>query len=134
MGSLYLNRLEPQQWEELIKKLLDTQHYNCFICGNEIDLTIHKSAIDLDHVIPLKLGGKDDPFNFAITHSSCNRTKQDADMRVARLLFKFDKIAEKTLRKKNKTPNLSDIFEIHKGARYKLNFSIKNNTIKISLE
>lgn len=132
MGSLYLNRLEPQQREELIKRLLGTQNHNCFICGNEIDLTIHKPAIDIDHIVPLKLGGEDNPHNFAITHSSCNRAKQDADLRVARLLSKFDKISEKTLREKNEAPNLSDIFETNNGARYKLSFSIENNTIRFS--
>ena len=132
MGSLYLNRLEPQKREELIKKLLDIQDNNCFICGEKIDLTIHKSAIDIDHVVPLKVGGKDDPSNFAITHSSCNRTKQDADLRVARLLFRFDKIAENTQKEVNKAPNLSDILAAYDGAKYRLNFSIKNNTICFS--
>ena len=132
MGSLYLNRLEPQKREELINKLLKIQHNKCFICGDKIDLVIHKSAIDIDHVVPLKLGGKDDPSNFAITHSSCNRTKQDADLRVARLLFKFDKIAERTQKEKNNAPNLSDILSAYDGAKYRLSFSIKNNTISFS--
>lgn len=132
MGSLYLNRLEPQKREELINKLLKIQDNKCFICGEKIDLVIHKSAIDIDHVLPLKLGGKDDPSNFAITHSSCNRTKQDANLRIARLLFKFDKIAERTQKEKNNSPNLSDILLAYDGAKYRLSFSIRNNTISFS--
>jgi hypothetical protein len=130
MGSLYLNRLSSKERENLISKLWEGQNHKCFICGEEIDLEIHK--IDIDHVIPLKLGGKDDPSNFAITHSSCNRSKQDSDLRIARILFRFSKIFEKTFEEKGTAPNLSDILAEYGGSKYKLKFKTNGNSIKFS--
>jgi len=132
MGSLFLARLKskPQEEEKLIRKLLETQNYKCFICEKEIDPKIHN--IDIDHVIPLKLGGKDDPSNFAITHSSCNRSKQDSDLRIARILHRFSEVSEKTFKEKETFPNLSDIFAVYGGAKYKLKFKICDNKIKFS--
>ncbi|OFV66012.1 MAG: HNH endonuclease family protein [Candidatus Syntrophoarchaeum butanivorans] len=130
MGSLYLTRIKPNEREELIKKLLEAQNYKCFICREKVDLTLHQ--VDIDHVVPLKLGGKDDPSNFAITHSSCNRSKQDSDLRIARILHNFSKISEKTLREKGVSPNLSDILSEYGGSRYKLKFKIEEKKIKFS--
>ena len=132
MRSLYLNNLNPKERENLIRKLWETQEHKCFICGEEIDLEIHRDKIDIDHVIPIKLGGKDDPSNFALTHASCNRSKQDADLRIARILHRFSKITEKTLQKKKTSPNLSDIFAEYGGAKYKLKFKFERDKIKFS--
>lgn len=130
MGSLYLSRLTPNEREELVKKLWEAQNHKCFICGEEIDLDIHQ--VDIDHVIPLKLGGKDDSSNFAITHQSCNRSKQDSDLRIARILHKFSKISETTINEKGTAPNLSDILAEYGGSKYKLRFKIEGNIIKFS--
>ncbi len=130
MGSLYLSRLKPKERGELIKKLWIAQNHKCFICSEEIDLDIHQ--VDIDHVIPLKMGGKDDPSNFAITHHSCNRSKQDSDLRIARILHKFSKISETTIKEKGTSPNLSDIFAEYGGSKYKLRFKIEDNIIKFS--
>ena len=130
MGSLYLSRLKPEERDKLVLKLWDAQNHKCFICGEKIDLDIHQ--VDIDHVIPLKLGGKDDTSNFALTHHSCNRSKQDADLRIARILHKFSKISEKSLEKKGTSPNLSNIFAEYGGAKYKLRFKIDGNLIKFS--
>jgi len=132
MGSLYLNRLTPKQKEELIKELWERQNHKCFICGKEIDLEIHKNNLDIDHVIPLKLGGKDDPSNFALTHSSCNRSKQDANLRIARILYEFSELVEKTHKEKGSSPNLTDVLRKFGGAKYKLSFSISGNKIRFS--
>lgn len=124
MVSKYLNSLSDEDRETLITKLYETQNHICFICEQPIDLVIHKGSLDVDHIQPSVLGGKDDPSNFALTHLSCNRTKQASDLRIARVLSKLDRIANKTLKEKNRTPNLSDILLGANGSKYHLNFSI----------
>ena len=63
--SIYLSKLTPQQHDELIKRLWECQKGKCYISGKDIDLDIHKNAIDIDHIIPLTNGGKDDESNLA---------------------------------------------------------------------
>ena len=132
MGSLYLNKLAHDEREELKKKLWEAQKGKCFICNEPIDLSIHQTQID--HVIPLKIGGKDEPSNFALTHAACNESKQDADLRVARILAKFSKIRDRCL-KENRGPNLTDILHEYGGSKYDitLKFDEANSVVKYSL-
>ena len=132
MRSAYLSKLTSEEREKLIRDLWEQQNHKCFICGKEIDLELHKHEIDIDHVIPLKLGGKDDPTNFAITHSSCNRSKQDSDLRIARILSKFSEISKKTIEEKGKSPDLSDILSRYGGSKYKLMFKMDGNMVEFS--
>src|SRR5438067_7442505 len=115
MASQYLNGLAADQRKQLETKLFEVQHGNCFICERAIDLALHDGGLDIDHVEPLKAGGKDDPANFALTHASCNRSKQASDLRVARVLARFGAIRDEVARE-NRGPNLGDVFKKYGGS------------------
>ena len=131
MGSLYLNKLNSEQRQALIASLLDSQDGNCFICSRTIDLSVQANSIDIDHIEPTKLNGKDGPENFAVTHESCNRAKQASDLRVARILALFDQIAE-SISAKNRAPNLGDILERNDGGKYELGVRVSDGLLKTS--
>jgi hypothetical protein len=132
MSSLYLNSLSPLQRQELIVKLHSIQNEKCFICGDDIDLQLHQEHLDIDHIQPLQTGGKDDPANLALTHDSCNRSKQASDLRVARVLAQFDKIRDEVARE-NRGPNLSDLLHRHGGARLDLPLRREDDRLIYSL-
>jgi len=129
MPSLFLARLNGQERADLIKRLHEAQSGKCFICEKEIDLDLHKDALDIDHVIPLKMNGPDNPSNFALTHSSCNRAKQAADLNVARILARFQQIKE-SVKNENRGPNLDDILLAYQGKKYSMVF--KREGVKIT--
>lgn len=131
MGSLYLNTLSTDQRRDLERTLLKSQHGNCFICEKVIDEELHTDTVDVDHVEPIKVGGKDDLSNFALTHASCNRSKQASDLRVARVLARFASIRDE-VSKENRGPNLSDVLRRYKGAAYELPIRIEDGWVSLS--
>ncbi len=132
MGSLYLNGLSSDQRKELEKRLHEMQKGKCFICEKPIDMVLHAEAIDIDHVEPIKVGGKDEPSNFALTHASCNRSKQASDLRVARVVARFLSIRDEAA-KDNRGPNLGDVLLHYKGAAHELPMRIENGAVHYSL-
>ncbi len=92
-NSKYLDSLSKVQYTALSEKLWKIQNQRCFICGEKIDLLLNQTNID--HITPLANGGKDDEKNFALTHDNCNKSKQDADLIVARSMAKLTKILKK---------------------------------------
>lgn len=132
MHSQYLADLSPQEREAFIQKLFESQRGVCFVCEEQIDLQLHKDALDIDHIIPLTFQGRDDPSNFALTHSSCNRTKQAANLEIARLLFRFNKIKD-NVAVENRGPNLEDILDQYNGAKYDIPFVRDDGVIRYSL-
>jgi hypothetical protein len=131
MPSLYLRRQTPEQRNELIQKLHQAQMGKCFICEEPIDLAIHKDTIDIDHIIPIAMSGKDDPINFALTHSSCNRSKQASNLEVAKILQRLDKIRD-GLAAENRGPNLDDILKKFGGGKFAINFSRRGDWIQFA--
>jgi hypothetical protein len=131
MASLFVNRLSVDERNDLIKKLYEMQDCKCFICEQPIDLVAQKSTIDIDHVVPLKNNGKDDPDNFALTHASCNRSKQASNLQVAKVLSRFYRLKE-SLESENRSPNLGDLLTQAGGGNQSLGFSINDNTITFS--
>ncbi len=131
MSSLYLSRLSDDERKRLIERLHETQNGNCFICGSFIDLELHKDTIDIDHIIPLQMRGQDNETNLALTHTHCNRSKQDSDLNVARIIQSYEKIKSDT-NQSGRSPNLNDILVNYGGAKYDLVFKIEGDQIKYS--
>jgi len=131
MASLYLNRQSPEERTALIQTLHNAQHGNCFICEQPIDLIAQKDVIDVDHVVPLKTGGKDDPSNFALTHASCNRSKQASNLEVARILSRFTRLKDE-LAPLNRSPNLGDLLEKAGGGNCTLGFKLSEDSVTYS--
>lgn len=55
--------------------------FTCQLCGEPIDRMAHPNsneAASLDHIIPRKYGGIDDPSNLQTSHRLCNILKSDA--------------------------------------------------------
>lgn len=131
MASLFLSRLSGDDRQQLIRNLHATQKHRCFICEEPIDLVAQKDAIDIDHVVPLKVGGKDDPANFALTHASCNRSKQASNLEVARVLSRFSRLKD-ALACENRAPNLGDLLKQAGGGNHSLGFSLSEDALTCS--
>ncbi|MBX4918373.1 HNH endonuclease [Rhizobium bangladeshense] len=113
MGSLYLNGLNRDERAALEKQLWEQQAGKCFISGRPIEIGLDE--LDVDHIIPSRDYGKDDPTNFALTLASYNRSKQAADLRVARVLARFDQIKE-SADSDDRGANLNDVLKAYGGA------------------
>lgn len=133
MASNYLAKLSTVDRDNLIKDLWEIQNGKCFISEEKIDLELHKSILDVDHVIPSKLGGKDDPSNFALAFASANRSKQASDLKLARTLHRFKKIQDDFKEKEDRSPNLDDILKTKSGSKYSLKFRREDNYLLYSL-
>ena len=131
MPSLYLRRTTHQDRKQLVDDLHSSQSGNCFICGRAIDLELHEGRFDIDHIEPLTSGGKDGPENFALTHDSCNRSKQASDLRVARVLASFNLLVE-GISNDNRPPNLGDVLARNGGSKYELPVSIGGSVLRTS--
>lgn len=90
-------------------------------------MVLHADAIDIDHVEPIKVGGKDDPSNCALTHASCNRSKQASDLRVARVLARFLSIRDEVA-SANRSPNLGDVLHHYKGAMFEMPMRVEDGS------
>lgn len=130
--SIYLGRLNHDERKALDRHLWEIQKGKCFITGDDIDLQLHEGQLDIDHIIPLTNGGKDDETNFALTFSYANRSKQAADLNLARINWKFKQQVEELQRNENRNPNLTDVLQQYGGAKFKLKYYINDNTVCFS--
>lgn len=128
MASAYLGALSKDERAALEQQLWDQQNGKCFISDEPIKLGLHE--VDVDHVIPLKNEGKDDPSNFALTHSSHNRSKQASDLRVARVLARLDRIRAGAV-SDDRGANLGDVLAAFGGACKPLRAAIHQGQIDI---
>lgn len=126
MGSLYLNRLGKDERQVLVAQLWQQQAGKCFISGKPIDLALHE--VDVDHIIPTRDNGKDDPTNFALTLSHYNRSKQASDLRIARVLARFEDI-KATADSDDRGANLNDVLRSVGGSSAPLRVSVDEHTV-----
>lgn len=131
MSSKYLSALsdDGRAQLEIEKKLHQIQKGKCYICEEEVDLELHKDSLDIDHI---ESGGKDNVENFALTHNHCNRSKQAANLRIARILSKFEKTKEIVEREEQKNPSLRHILSLNSGSKNAFKINNDNETIKYS--
>ena len=130
-NSKYLDGLSQDERNALVKQLWNIQNHKCFICGEEIDLDIQTTNID--HIKPLANGGKDEPVNFAITHEHCNKSKQDADLEVAKRLYALEKIIN-VAEQSHETPSLKHVLLANGGSKYLFKYKIEENQIVYSFD
>lgn len=130
MASKYLNSLSKKEYDKLTERLNSIQNKKCYICGDAIGLELQNTNID--HIIPLANRGKDSEDNFALTHESCNKSKQDASLDIARVLHKLKKIQDKTLEQEGKAASLKHVLQSFSGSKYDFKYKIENDSITYS--
>lgn len=130
MASKYLTSLSTDEYQSLTNKLFEIQNGHCFICEGQIDFDLNISNID--HIIPLANKGKDSEENFALTHESCNKSKQDANLKIARVLQKLRKIQKVAQDETGKSASLKHILEFAGGSKHQFKFKIENGVVKYS--
>ena len=132
MASKFLASLSDDEYQNLTKKLLKIQNNLCFICQEEIKLNLQSTNID--HIIPLvNKDTKDNEDNFAVAHESCNKSKQDANLNIARILCKLKKIQDNILEKENRTATLNDVLKDFGGSTYGFRYTVDNGKMQYSL-
>jgi len=131
MASKYLASLTENEYDELTEKLLKIQSNICYICNECIDSDLHDTNID--HIIPLANKGKDAEENFAVTHASCNKSKQDSDLRISRVLATLRKIQKEVSEKdKSKSASLEDVLKYYGGSLYDFKYKVEDNKFSYS--
>lgn len=129
--SFGLKQLSAADRATLIAELWAAQNGACYISGKAIDLTLHANEIDVDHVIPTRDGGKDDKSNWALTLSHFNRSKQASDLRIARILARYEALKEGVTDPRG--VNLGHILASVGGGSHPLQFQLQEGALRYSL-
>ena len=130
MGSKYLSSLSKDQYQELTSKLNRIQSSKCFICQKSIDLELQSTNID--HIVPLKTRGKDAEENFGLAHESCNKSKLDANLNVARILHRLKDIQEEVFHVEGKAASLKHVLAAFGGSEFDFRYKINGNKLEYS--
>ena len=130
MASKYLSSLSAEAYTDLTEKLLNIQTSICFICQEMIDADLQETNID--HINPLANKGKDSEENFAVAHSSCNKSKQDSNLYVARVLHRLKKLQDTTQAEQNRSASLKDLLAMEGGSKFKLKSRVEDGTFAFS--
>ncbi len=125
-NSKYLDSLNSEKYKSLTQKLWTIQNHKCFICDEEIDLDLNPTNID--HIKPIVTGGKDDESNFALTHENCNKSKQDADLDVAKAMSRLSKIM-KVAEDNHEPPSLKHVLAASNGSLYDFKYKIDSGKL-----
>lgn len=131
--SRYLAGLGDEQRAALEQRLLARQSGRCFICDDPIDLVLHKGQLDIDHIDPLIGEGLDAENNFALTHSSCNRSKGAANLQIARRLAEFERLQDEAQKEGKRGANLGDVLARHEGSRWSFRLRRVDDQVEFSL-
>lgn len=129
--NLECRGLKVDERETLARTLFEIQGGSCFICERPVDLNLQEWEID--HVVPRAKGGKDEKNNFALVHKSCNRSKLDSDLRVARCMAKYERIKDSCAERGPNRPNLGDFLTVFGGAKDKLRVRVSGGWLEYSL-
>ncbi len=133
MASRYLSSLSKNEYEQLSIKLWNIQNHKCYICEEEIDENLHLNrSTNIDHIVPLANRGKDSEENFAITHESCNKSKQDANLKIARILQRLNKIQNIVHSATGKYASLKDVLEFYEGGKHKFSYHVEGDILSYS--
>lgn len=131
MSSKYLGALSGTERSSLEHKLLAMQNNTCYICQETIDLSLHAANINIDHIVPLALHGLDKEDNFALTHESCNKSKSDSYLEVARRLCVLKKIMD-MCKSQGKQADLSNVLTYFGGSKHSFKYSVADETLSYS--
>ncbi|MBI1798637.1 MAG: HNH endonuclease [Candidatus Eisenbacteria bacterium] len=129
--SLFLSRLKPPQRLELEQRLLARQSGVCFLCEEPIDFQLQADMLEIDHIVPVASGGKDEENNFGLTHEACNRKKSASDLRVARVMMRFAKIEDSA--DAGQGANLGDVLKAYGGGTKPLRMIRDGSTVRYSI-
>ncbi|MGH7925534.1 MAG: HNH endonuclease [Candidatus Binatus sp.] len=128
-----LASLSKEDRVALEQRLLERQSGKCFICDQAIDLVLHKDQLDIDHIEPLADHGLDEENNFALTHSSCNRSKGASDLRVARRMAQFESLQRTAEERGERGANLGHILQRYGGAKARLRLKQSGGRVEFVL-
>lgn len=129
--SLFLSKLKQPERHELENRLLSRQNGVCFLCEDAIDAELQRDMLEIDHIVPVAAGGKDEENNFALTHENCNRRKSASDLHVARVMMRFAKY--EAAADAGQGANLGHVLRAHGGATKPLRMRREGNTVRYSI-